>query len=122
LQGDINSDGYEDAIVEEIHCGGASCSVGLQIVFNEKNSTARFFEPTPYQNFEPSYKGSSARKSELTSVTIKDGIISLTGKGLACGFQDIFCQDEEWHMIRTVNYKFDGKELIQLSVNPPLRF
>jgi len=119
-RGDINQDGYEDAIVQQMSCG-ASCSFNLQVVLNISNQSTQVLKPqTGYAQFEPAYVGSSASKSEITSVTIKDGVISLTGKGLACGFQNIYCQDEEWHKIRTVSYKFDGTKIIQIAVNPPL--
>lgn len=118
VRGDINGDGYEDAIVEDIHCG-ASCGVELQIVFNENNGHARLFNSTT-ANFGPAYVGFSAAKSNVTAIAIKDGIISLTGKGLACtspNAQEI-CTEEKWNIVRTVAYKFDGANIIQLSIEP----
>lgn len=116
-RGDINGDGYEDAIVEEIHCG-AGCSLDLEIVFNQKNTSAKLFNPPQYANFEPSYRGSSAIKSNVTDITIKNGIISFTGTALEC--PDSICDEAHRNTVRTVTYKFDGTKIVQLSVNPPL--
>jgi hypothetical protein len=119
-RGDINNDGYEDAIVQDMHCG-ASCSIGLLVVFNQQNSSVKLFTPEKYETFEPAYMSSSAAKSQITSVSIKDGIISLTGYGLSCGGDRTkdtdLCTEEKWRVLKTVNYKFDGTNLIQLSVN-----
>ena len=118
-RGDINGDGYEDAIVEEIHCG-ASCGVGLDVVFNINNSSAKLFKPTQYANFEPAYRGSSAVKSNVTSITIKNGIISFTGYGLACTNPNTeeICTNEMWHTLKTVTYKFDGTNIVQINPTP----
>ncbi len=119
-RGDINNDGYEDAIVEQVNCG-ASCSVDLQIVFGDQNSVAKLFVPVEYGNFEPSYVGSSAVKSEITNISIKNGIISLTGKGLGCTPPETNkqCTQERWNLERTVTYRFNGREVVQLSIYPP---
>ena len=109
-KGDINGDGYEDAIVQEVVCG-ASCSVNLAVVFSDENSNVKLFKPTKYANFEPSYRGSSAVKSEVTNVSISNGIISLTGKGLDCGK---VCDEAHWNVVKTVNYKFNGQDIVQL--------
>ena len=120
-RGDINGDGYEDAIVQDVHCG-ASCSISLLVVFNEKNSGAKLFNPTKYETFEPSYMSSSAAKSQVSNISIKNGIITLTGKGLACTPPNTEepCTEEKWNVVRTVTYKFNGTDIVQLSVNPPL--
>ena len=119
-RGDINGDGFEDAIVREIHCG-ASCSISLQVVLNEKNITAKLLKDKNYPDtFSPAYLASSAIKSEVTSVSIKNGVISLTGKGLACASpnsEDI-CTEEKWNVIKIATYKFDGSNIVQLSVTP----
>ncbi|KKR65385.1 MAG: hypothetical protein UU06_C0020G0012 [Parcubacteria group bacterium GW2011_GWB1_40_5] len=112
-RGDVNQDGYEDALVQSMHCG-ASCGVDLLIVLNDKNTTAKVFEPTDYLGFEPAYRGSGAVKSDLSDITIKDGIISLTGTALGC--PEDFCDDENIGIVRRVTYKFDGQKIIQLSV------
>ena len=117
-RGDVNGDDFEDAVVQEVHCG-ASCGVSLNIVLNDHDQSAAVFKPTKGESFEPAYKSSSATKSEVTTVGINDGIISLTGERLACGPFGLYCEDEASHIVRTIKYKFDGKSIIQLSVNPP---
>ncbi|MDB5204775.1 MAG: hypothetical protein JWP09_803 [Candidatus Taylorbacteria bacterium] len=119
-RGDVNGDGYEDAVVQEIHCG-ASCSVSLQVVLNEGNVSAKLVKDKNYPDtFSPAYVASSAIKSEVTSVSIKNGIISLTGKGLACTTPSLeeACTEEKWNVIKTATYKFDGSNIVQLSVKP----
>ena len=116
-RGDINGDGFEDAIVESVHCG-ASCGVDLVVVFNENNISAKVFDPGQSENFAPSYVSSSAAKSEIESISIKNGIISLTGKGLACTppSSEEPCTEEKWNTEKTINYKFDGKSIVELPV------
>jgi hypothetical protein len=122
-RGDINGDGYEDAIVQDFHCG-ASCSINLLVVFNEKNTSAKLFKPARDEDetFGPSYMSSSAGKSVISNISIKNGIVTLTGKGLACTPPNVEepCTHEKWSMTRTVTYKFNGTDMIQLSINPPL--
>jgi hypothetical protein len=110
-RGDINGDGYEDAIVQEMNCG-ASCGINLAVVLNDHNSKVTLFNPTKYANFEPAYSGSGAAKSELTNVSINDEIISLTGRGLEC---ENDCDEKKWNTIRTVKYKFDGKSIVKIN-------
>lgn len=123
-KGDVNGDGYEDAVVEEIHCG-ASCSISLQVVLNQRNINAKLLEDKNYPDtFSPAYVSSSAAKSEVTSISIKNGVISLTGKGLACSSSNAewnseeYCTEEKWNVVKTVTYKFDGVNIVQLSVKP----
>ena len=90
----------------------------LDVVFNVNNSSAKLLKPTHYANFEPAYRGSSAVKSNVTNITIKNGIISLTGTALDC--PDAICDEVHQKVVRTVTYKFDGENIVQISVNPPL--
>jgi hypothetical protein len=96
-RGDINMDGYEDAIVQKIHCG-ASCSVGLDVVLNNKNVNA---EIALSDAFQPEYNPGGAAKSELINTRIEDGFIYLTGYGLDCG-----CTEEEWKTITSLKFAF----------------
>lgn len=117
-KGDVNSDGYEDAVIQETYCG-ASCSVSLQVILNEKNTTAKLLKDKNYPDtFSPAFQASSAVKSEVTNVSIKNGVISLTGKGLACTApnSDEICTEEKWNVVKTATYKFDGLDIVQLSV------
>ncbi len=113
-KGDVNNDGYQDAIIQEVFCG-ASCAVQLKVVLNNKNINATLMNDT---TFVPAYNSSGAAKSDVTNVTIKDGIISLTGSGLDCANyqKEEPCTQEKWSIVKTVKYKFDGKKVIQLSV------
>ena len=115
-RGDINGDGYEDAIVEEMSCG-ASCSFNLNVIFNENNKYAKPLKPGSHANFEPAFLGSSAAKSEI--ISINNGIITIVGKGMACTNPNIEepCTKEKWDVVKTVKYKFDGNEIVQISIN-----
>ena len=87
-RGDINRDGYEDAIIEQMSCG-ASCGFSLQVAFNLNNTSVKLLKAQKgYQQFEPAYVGSSAIKSSVTNISIKNGIISLTGKGLRFSIEE----------------------------------
>ncbi len=115
-RGDINGDGFEDAVVQEMHCG-ASCGVNLAVIFNDGKGGTRPLG-SEYSTFAPAFYGSSAVKSDVKEVSIKDGIISLTGNGLDCTSQDftVICTEEKWNVEKTVTYKFDGTRIVQLEV------
>ena len=106
-RGDINGDGYEDAIVKGITCG-ASCSVNLEVILNNKNIDAKVLEVS----FEPGFKSSSAVKSNVTNVSIENEIISLTGYGLDCGGspdQDTYiCTQEKWNVLKTIKFRLSS--------------
>ncbi len=124
-RGDVNMDGFEDAIVQEVHCG-ASCSISLQVVLNMQNKTAKLLKDKNYPDtFAPAFVGSSAAKSQVDNISIDaKGIISLTGNGLDClhftlkDDEDDPCTQEKWSIRRTATYKFDGKNIVQLSITP----
>ena len=119
-RGDINQDGFEDAIVQEMSCG-ASCSFSLSVVLNVNNkSTKLIISKNYYQSFGPAFVGSSAIKSEITNISIKAGIISLKGYGLACTNPNTeeICTNEMWHTLKTVTYKFDGTNIVQINPTP----
>jgi len=117
-RGDVNGDGFEDAIVQEVHCG-ASCSISLQLVLNDQNKTAKLVKDKNYPDtFSPAFSASGADKSGVRNISIKNGIISLIGKGLACNpfnSKDL-CTEEKWNVVKTATYRFDGTNIIQLSV------
>lgn len=121
-RGDVDGDGYEDAIIQQVSCG-ASCGFSLQVAFNDSDESIRLLpQQADYVQFEPAFVGSSAAKSEVTNISIKDGIISLTGKGLACfnprGDDTDICTEEEWNVVKTVMYKYDGVKIVQLDHLP----
>ena len=119
-KGDIDLDGTEDAILSDIQCG-ASCGTSLLVVFNKNGKPELLTGPTA--NFAPAFYGSSAAKSAIPNITIKNGIITLTGQGLDCmnndGSDFDHCTEEKWNIRKSVTYKFDGKKVVQLSVNSP---
>jgi hypothetical protein len=116
-RGDINNDGYEDAIVQDMQCG-ASCAVTLDAVLNIKNTHAKIVaSKNDSPSFTPAFVGSSAFKSEITTIAITNGVIFLIGHGLACGNEatDAICTEEEWHKLTTVTYRYDGSQIVQIS-------
>ena len=118
-KGDVNNDGYEDAVIQEVFCG-ASCAVQLKVVLNNKNINATLINDA---TFAPAYNSAGAAKSEVDSVSInKDGIITIVGKGLNCVKEEFYdnnsCDDEGWRIIRAVTYKYENGKTIQLSVTP----
>jgi hypothetical protein len=119
-KGDIDLDGTEDAILADIQCG-ASCGTSLLVVFNKNGRPQLLTGPTA--SFAPAFYGSSAAKSAVSDITIKNGIITLTGLGLDCmnsgSNEGDYCTEEKWNILKSVTYKFDGKDIVQLSVNSP---
>ncbi len=102
-RGDINGDVYEDAVVKVSTCG-ASCSTNLMVVLNNKNIDTDVLDVS----FDPGFKSSSAAKSDVTNVSIKNGIISLTGYGLDCGNPNQeadICTQEKWSVVKTIKFK-----------------
>ncbi len=112
-KGDINGDGYQDAIVQAVNCG-ASCSVDLVVVLNQNNTSTKLIAPT----FSPAFMSSSAAKSNVTNVTIADnGTVSLTGQGLACtpSGSEAPCTQDKWSVVKTINYKWNGAAMVQMN-------
>lgn len=116
-KGDIDLNGTLDAIILDIQCG-ASCGASLQVVFN-KNGKAELLTSST-ANFSPAFYGASAAKSAIPDITIKNGIITLTGQGLDCmkgkATEVDYCSEEKWNISKSVTYKFNGKDIVQLSV------
>lgn len=104
--GDLNNDTYPDAVVAVAFCG-ASCSLSLEVVLNTENKSAKALDNTTFDG----YKSSSATKSDLREVTIENGIISLTGKGLDC---DDDCSDEKWAVEKTIQYRLEGEKIVRV--------
>lgn len=115
--GDVDGDGFQDAIVEEISCG-ASCSVSLAVVLNNNNSTTTLIQSSQ-GNFAPAYNGSGATKSSITNISIENGIISLTGNGLACKDDNQICTEAEWNKVKTIEYRFENNEIVQITPEAP---
>ncbi len=107
VKGDINHDGYVDAIVGKTFCG-ASCSIELIVVMNNENKTATAREDVSFDG----YKAGSATKSDVEKITIEDGVISVIGKGLDC-YED--CTEEKWNMIRKIRYVFVNGKMSRLQ-------
>ncbi len=108
-RGDLNGDKFEDAIVAETFCG-ASCSVGLAVILNHENKSAKLVENTHFDG----YTAGTALQTDIQEVTIENGIISITGKGLDCGLD---CVEERWNEVKTLKYQLHGNEIIQLPFN-----
>lgn len=100
-RGDINNDGYEDALVEEGHCG-TSCGTSIYVVLNQKNGIGKLIGV----NID-SLVSSGAGQTYIKSITIKDGVISVK----ANGFKD----STNWNDLVTKNFRFDGSKLIEIK-------
>ncbi|MEI8062376.1 MAG: hypothetical protein WCG97_03735 [bacterium] len=99
--GDINNDGYEDALVEEGHCG-ASCGTSIYAVLNQKNGVGKLIGV----NID-SLVSSGASQTYIKSISIKDGVISIK----ANGFKDSANRND----LVTKNFRFDGRTLIEIK-------
>jgi hypothetical protein len=101
IRGDINSDGYEDAVIEDGSCG-ASCSSNRIVILNNKDGTAR-----EIRNGFDVIVPSSAAQSSIEKVSIDNGVISLTGYG----FADV----KDWHTLETAEYKLEEERLVRIQ-------
>ncbi|MBC7981843.1 hypothetical protein H7X65_02085 [Candidatus Parcubacteria bacterium] len=105
--GDLNNDTYEDAIMAVAFCG-ASCSLSLEVVLNIENRSTKSLDNVSFDG----YKSSSATKSDLKSVKIENGIITLVGKGLDC---EEDCTEGKWNVEKTIQYKLEGAKIIRIG-------
>lgn len=96
--GDINNDGYEDAVFVEHNCG-VSCSVNLSVALQQPDGALKIMEVGGVP-IEPLGAG----KTDIQSIVVKDGKISITARG----FSDAPSYDPAIKEIFT----FDGKRFI----------
>ncbi|MES2059995.1 MAG: hypothetical protein V4438_03115 [Patescibacteria group bacterium] len=100
--GDLNGDGYEDAIAEFTTCGG-SCGFGLGVFINQADGTSKMLDA-----IQPNVLvGSSAAQTEIKSIIIKDGVIFITAQG--------FRDSANWDNIVTKKFKYDGSEIFEIK-------
>lgn len=107
-KGDLNNDTFEDAIMAVVFCG-ASCSLSLEVILNVENRSTRALDNVSFDG----YKSSSATKSDLSAVTIENGVITLTGKGLDC-LED--CTEEKWNVEKTIQYRLESDKIVRLTI------
>ena len=111
--GDINNDGYGDAIV----CNGSyPCESNLTAILNPKDDLTK---PLIYVNFSPSYVGSGENETDIYNVSIKDGVVSLTGFGiLDCVnvTEQELCKPDDRTVTEIATYIYDGKNMVQKSI------
>lgn len=105
-RGDINKDGFEDAIIAETFCG-ASCSVNLAVVLNQENKKAVIAKDNIFEG----YTTGTALQSDVQDIKIENGNILITGKGLDCGYT---CTEEEWNIVKTLKYEFIDNNIVRL--------
>lgn len=108
-RGDINKDGFEDAITAETFCG-ASCSINLAVVLNQDNKKAVLMENAIFEG----YTAGTAMKSDISEISINNGDVFITGKGLDCGYN---CTEEEWEIVKTLKYEFIDNNIARIPNN-----
>ncbi len=117
-RGDINQDGFEDVIVISYSCG-AGCVYYLDVVLNNNNQSVN----AKVMDFDGINGSPSAFKSLISTIIIKNGIISITGEGFDCQGEsekpiNEICkisEDNQWMESKTINYKFDGTKIVRLK-------
>ncbi len=107
-KGDLNGDKFDDAVMAVAFCG-ASCSLSLEVILNVENRSTRALDNVSFDG----YKSSSATKSDLDSVAIENGIITLTGKGLDC---EEDCTEDKWNIVKTIQYRLEGDTIVRLTI------
>lgn len=79
-RGDINGDGVEDVVFDEIYIG-ASATVHLTAEISQPDGTMRLLDRAPDQTAFPDYMTSSYFKTQVSNVTIDDGEVRVTAYG-----------------------------------------
>ena len=100
VRGDLNGDGYEDAIVEEGHCG-ASCGIGLILIINQKNGEGALFSG----DFK-SLVTSGAGQTGIQSISIENGTVSIAAYG--------FAGSKNPNEVVTKKLKLEGSRLVEM--------
>lgn len=109
-KGDINKDGFEDAIIEASYCG-ASCSFSFYIVLNKGNNSFDLLEDS-VSDFENGITFSSAIKSSIDNVKIENGIIYISGYGLDMPSDDF--SQEEWNTYKTIKFYVENDRVLRV--------
>lgn len=99
-KGDLNGDGLQDAIIWADVCG-ATCSIYFLAVVNNDNNL-----PEAFNVVADGILTSSAKRSGVKSIAIKNGIVSINA--------DIFDKFNGDRINQTFNYKLVGKNLVKL--------
>ncbi len=106
-KGDINSDGYEDAVISRFYCG-ASCGNNLDVVINDRNGSAHKLDVQ-----FPNWISSGAGQTGLKNMSINNGMISVT----ANGFEGDDRSNNEGGQTATRNYRLVGDKIISVNAN-----
>ncbi len=117
-RGDINKDGFEDAIIMSDYCG-AGCVYHLSLALNNNNQSVKEINV----DFDGINGSPSAFKSLIATTTIRDAVISVTGSGFDCQkvpekLIDEQCRvskDNQWLDSKTIQYRFNGAKIIRLN-------
>lgn len=99
-KGDLNHDGYADAVVRTNSCG-ASCGSNLVVLLNKEDGTAEVVRGT-----FPSYITSSAKQTEIISLAITDNMIIAVGR---------YFEGDTSETIVTKKYKLEGKTIVEVK-------
>ncbi len=102
-QGDLNGDGFEDAILENTTCG-ASCGITLMAIINQKDGTAKIQDISNQKEY---IVGSSAYMTDINSILIEKGIVSIRASG--------FLDEPKWVGFVAKNFKFENEKLNQIN-------
>ncbi len=109
-RGDINQDGYVDAIVETGSCG-ASCSSGISFVLNDKKGSGIAVKDVKFPN---AFLFSSAGKTSFKSITVSSGIITISSDNFCVAAPtDTFCGGPEFRA-GSMSFRLEGNVLVEV--------
>ncbi len=100
-KGDINDDGYEDALFIVTSCG-ASCGSSLGAIINQKNGEGKNISI----NSEKYIRPSSAMQTGITDIQISNGTVSITANG--------FIGEDDWDESVTKKFKVENNALVEI--------
>lgn len=121
--GDVDGDGYEDALVMIMWCGG-SCGKQLKLIFNDMGRPSQYLNGQ-LMSFDPWFLDSGAMQSRQLSGQINGSVVTLTGLNL-CGDQELSMEHPEGlcpeDLVRTATYQLIDGTLHPISIEPPVEW
>jgi hypothetical protein len=106
-KGDLNGDGYSDALITEGFCG-ASCGQGLEVVINQKDGTGKGIDVKAPDTIQ----GSGVGQTSLNDIKIENGLIYITAN-------NFYASEEDYNTnplpAQTKKFQLQGDALVEVK-------
>jgi len=110
-RGDFNNDGYQDAIVLGLACD-ADCGTSINFVENEKDGTGKLLTNITFPSY---FQFASAAATDITNITVQNGIIAITANNFCGSPSQGYCSDQL--PPQTKYFKLEGGALVEVNSN-----